>query len=143
MYDGGHTVSGDANEEEGQGEEGANGYLAMERHCRAYNDGYGKGDEKDVGDDVADTHDEELGIACPAAWTGVRCDLPVVREWLTFGERGDHDSTEGNNQEDADEAKHTLVHLGPHGLREALEVFRNGELGDPDARAACQYTNLL
>lgn len=63
-------------------------------HGRFEDNGYWEANDQEVGNDVARTHSDELGIAFPAFRSWVWDYLPVVAERLAFGESCDDNSDE-------------------------------------------------
>ena len=70
--------------------------LPLEGHVGFEDDGNGEADEDDVGDDIACGHCNELRYSLSAHRARVWNDLPVMVEWLAFGQSRNDDCDEGN-----------------------------------------------
>lgn len=143
------SVSGDGDENGRQEEQRDQGYLFRNAHGGLPDQRDGEDDQNQVGNHVADAHDNELHQAFATFGAGIRHDLPIMIERLTFGEGSDNDANIGDNEEAVDESKAILVRPGPRFADEALEEFQNGEFCDPDvggvenARGEDQLTSNL
>lgn len=73
------------------------------RHGRHNHNGYGKSNQKQIRDNIASAHSDELRITLSTFGPGIRHDLPVVVERLTFGKRRNDHACEGNEEEVSDE----------------------------------------
>ena len=122
-----------ADEQKRSAEEKDQDNLAAEGDMRADDDGNGKCDKKDISDDVTGTHGDQLGKALAALRSRIRHNLPIVIERTAFTEGSDDDGKKGDDEEDTDAMEDALVTLSPGVVKRALEKFRYGEFGHPDA----------
>jgi hypothetical protein len=93
-----NSVDGDCHNGQAERKEEEELELSAELHVALDNDGDGKDDEHQVGEDVAGGHCDELDIALATLTTRVRQDLPVVSEGVAFGEIANNDGNEGETQ---------------------------------------------
>lgn len=92
--------------------------------------GDGEENEEEVGDDVADGHGDELGVALAALTSRVRKDLPVHVEGPAFDEVGDDDGDEGGDEGDPNEDEGYFIRTLPADV-EPFEEFQNGVFENP------------
>lgn len=131
MNDFNNAVDGDGDQDEGKTEQQDQGNFAFGGHVRLEHDGYGKGNQKQVGDDVAGAHGDELGVSLTTLCARVGQYLPVMIKGLAFGKSGNDDRGKGDGQEPSDELQYIFVALSPDLAGQALEEFGDGELCDP------------
>jgi len=100
----GHSQTGDCDQDEGEAEKNNQIELVEDAEIGSDNERYRKCDEEYIGDNVGDTHSDELRKALSTLWTRIRGDLPVVIEWLALGNCRNDDGKKGDGKKDADEA---------------------------------------
>lgn len=83
--------------------------LPLEGHARERDDGDRKDDEHDIRDNVGNAHGHELSVTLSTMWSWVGDNLPVVGEGVAFGEGGDDDADEGEEEVPADDLEGDLV----------------------------------
>lgn len=72
-----------------------------------------KGNEEQVGDDVAGAHSNELRIALTTLGPRVWHDLPVVGEGLAFCQGSDYDGSESDGEEPPNKVEAQFVLPSP------------------------------
>lgn len=95
LHDVHNSVDGNCHNGQAEGKEDEELELPAKLHMALDNDGDGKDDEHQVGEDVADGHGDELDIALSALTTRVRQDLPVMSEGVAFGDIANDNGEEG------------------------------------------------
>ena len=98
---------------------------------RLQDDRNGKGNQENIGGNIAHGHDDKLSITLTTLGTRIWDYLPVFVEWLAFCKSCDYHSDEGHNEEPPDELKAKFVGTFPYLTCDAFEEFRDGEFGDP------------
>lgn len=91
--------------------------LSLNWHLATDDDWDWEDDEEEVGDDVADSHGQELSIALSAAsldWWVVLIDLPVLGDWLALCHICYDDKQERQEKEESYREEHSLIALLPY-----------------------------
>lgn len=94
----GHSIKRNAHSEETEAEKHDQQNFSFGRNAGGQNDRHRKDDENDVNDGACSAHGKELSETLATLGPGVRDDLPVFGNRLTFGKIADDDSNEGCTQ---------------------------------------------
>lgn len=115
----------------------------LQSHSRFEYNRYRKADDEEVRDYVRYTHGKELRRALSTVRPGIGYYLPVIVEWLAFGQSRNDNPDECNDQEPAYNLQPNFIRALPYMARETFEEFSDGELGDPQAveQSAWVYQN--
>jgi hypothetical protein len=116
--------------DDGEGKEACELEFALQPHCFRHDDDRNwEEDEEEVGNDIRDSHSDELSVALPALRWSIFGDEPVVGDWNAFCEVCDEDGEKGEGKEVADELKGSFVAGLPEMERsKSFEKFGDGKL---------------
>lgn len=102
----------------------------------AKDDGNREEHDEKVGQNVADSHGQQLGVCLPTLTSRVGHDLPVVTKRLALSESADTNCAEGHYQSPADQNQRSLIGSFPSDICQSPEKFKGGVFQNPEPRKA-------